>query len=51
MFICRAPSKGNGQLLLKRPELPDGFQGRVFKTMFGVRAAVCGLSSDWLVVR
>ena len=30
-FICRAPSKGNEQLSLKRPELPVGFQARVFK--------------------
>lgn len=36
MFICRAPSKG--LFLLKRPELPDGFQGRV------LRAAVCEFS-------
>lgn len=26
------PSKENRQLLLKRPELPDGFQGGVFKS-------------------
>ena len=25
-FICRAPSKQNGQLMLKRPELLDGFR-------------------------
>ena len=25
------PSKENEQLMLKRPELPEGFQGRVFK--------------------
>ena len=28
---CRAPSEDNGQFLLKRPELPDGIQGSVFK--------------------
>ena len=28
---CRAPRKENGQLMLKRPGLPDGFQARVFK--------------------
>ena len=28
VFIVR-PSRENGQLLLKRPELPDEFQGRV----------------------
>ena len=28
---CKAPSKENGQLVLKRPECPEGFQGRVFK--------------------
>ena len=27
----RVPSKENGQLVLKRPKLPDGFQARVFK--------------------
>ena len=31
VFICRSPSKEKGQLMLKRPELPYGFQGRVFK--------------------
>lgn len=30
-FICRVPSKENGQLMLKRPELLDGFLRRVFK--------------------
>ena len=49
---CRAPSKENRQLVLKRPKLPSGFQGRFFlKAIFGVRVAACGLSSDWLVVR
>ena len=28
---CRVPSKENRQLMLKRPKLPDGFQGRGFK--------------------
>ena len=27
----RTPSKENRQLMLKRPTLPGGFQGRVFK--------------------
>ena len=30
-FICRVPSKEYRQLMLKRPELPGGFQGRVLK--------------------
>ena len=30
-FILQAPSKENGQLALKRPKLPDGFQGRGFQ--------------------
>ena len=30
-IYCRAPSKENGQLMLKKPKLPSGFQGRVFK--------------------
>ena len=33
------PSKENGQPLLRRPKLPGGFQGRVLKATFGVRAA------------
>ena len=28
---CRASAKENGQLMLKRPKLSDGFQGRIFK--------------------
>ena len=28
---CRAPSNESRQLVLKRPKLPDGFQGKVFK--------------------
>ena len=50
-FICRAPNKGNGQLTLKRPELPVGFQARVFKGNMWMRFTAPGLSSDWLVVR
>lgn len=30
-FICRPPSKENGQLVLKRPKLPSDFQAKVFK--------------------
>lgn len=30
-FICKALSKENGQFMLKRSELPDGFQGNIFK--------------------
>jgi len=30
-IYCRAPSKESRQLELKRPELPVGFQGEVFK--------------------
>ena len=37
--------------MLKRPELPDGFQGRVLMAIFEVMVAARGLSSDWLVVR
>ena len=29
---CRKPSKKNRKLMLKRPALPDGFQGRVFRS-------------------
>ena len=31
MFICRVPNKEKRQLVLQRSELPDDFQGRVFK--------------------
>ena len=30
-YLLQAPSKENGQLMLKRPELHDGFQGSLFK--------------------
>ena len=52
MFICRAPSKENRQLMLKRPELPDGFQARIFKDVLGERVVGCLISSwtfFWLV--
>ena len=37
--------------MLKRPELPNGFQGRVLKATLGVRGAAPELSSNWLAVR
>ena len=37
---CRTPSKESRQLILKRPEFPQGFQGRVFKD--SVRERVIG---------
>ena len=30
-IYCRAPSKKNGQLMLKRPKFPEGVQERVVK--------------------
>ena len=39
------PNKKNGQLMLKRPELPDGFQGSVFKGKVRERVVGCGISS------
>ena len=33
--LLQVPSKEMGQLLLKRPQLPDGFQGRVFEDSVG----------------
>ena len=30
-IYCRAPSRVSGQLVFKRPKVPHGFQGRVFK--------------------
>ena len=38
---CRAPSKESWQLVLKRPELPIGFQGNVSKDR--VREGACGV--------
>lgn len=35
---CKAPSKQHRQLTLKRPKLPDGFQGSVFKGKVKERA-------------
>ena len=32
--LLHGPSKENGWLLLKRPEVPNGFQGRVLKGIF-----------------
>ena len=40
----RAPSKENGQLVLKRPKLPNGFQGRGFKYSVREGAAGCVIS-------
>ena len=39
MVYGGTPSKENGQPMLKRPKFPGGFQGRVLKPTFGVRAA------------
>jgi len=50
-IYCRAPSKENGQLVLKRPELPNAFQGRVLKATLGAKGAAPALSANWLVVR
>ena len=36
---CRAPSKKNGQLMLKRPKFPEGFQERVVKDSVSEGAA------------
>ena len=41
---CRAPSKENGQLMLRRPELPNPFQGRGFKSSVREGAAGCMIS-------
>ena len=37
-IVCRVPSKEKGQLMLKRPEPPNGFQGSVFFFFFKVEA-------------
>ena len=46
MFIA-GPSKENGRLVLKRPKLPDSFQGGVFKgNIWGEGCRVC----DFLLI-
>ena len=40
-FYCKLPSKDSRQLVLKRPELPYGFQGKVFKDR--LREGGCGV--------
>ena len=50
-FIMR-PSKEYWRLVLKRPELPDGFQGKVFRDRVRERVAGCATSLwtfFWLV--
>ena len=44
VFIA-GPSKENGQLILKRPEPPDGFQERLFKDSVRERVTGCMISS------
>ena len=39
----QSPSKENGQLVIKRPALPDGFQAQVFKGY----GRGCGLQGAW----
>ena len=41
---CRGASKDNRQLMLQRPNLPDGFQGKGFQDGVREGAAVCELS-------
>lgn len=41
-IFCRMPSSENGQLMLKRSELPDNFEGRDFKV--SVKEGVTGYS-------
>ena len=41
---CREASKENRQLMLKRPKLPDGFQGKGFQSSVREGAAVRELS-------
>ena len=40
-YLLQAPNKESRQLMLKRPKLPKGFQGEVFKDK--VRAGGCGV--------
>ena len=47
----RVPSKENGLLILRSPDLPLDLRQGFLKTTFGMRIAACARSSDWLVVR
>ena len=44
IIYCRAQSKGNGQLMFKRLELPDEFHGRGFKGSVREETAGCLIS-------
>ena len=48
-IYCRAQSKGNGQLMFKRLELPDEFHGRGFKGTQGANGGwvILGLEFKW----
>lgn len=48
VFICRVLNKEKRQLVLQRCELPDDFQGRIFKGNIWVRAAE-SMTFFWLV--
>ena len=43
---CRMPSKENGQLMLKRPELPNSFAGRIKGKIWNEGFRVC----DFLLI-
>ena len=45
---CRAQNKESRQLVLKRPELPDGFQGKVFKDK--LREGSCGVHAQLMEI-
>ena len=53
--LLTAPSRENGQLMLKRPRLHGGLQRGAVKGRVRKRVASCviscGLPSDWLMVR
>ena len=44
-FYCRAPGKESRQLILKRPKVPEGFQGNVFKDR--VRCVISSRTFFW----
>ena len=41
---CKVSNKENGQLMLKRPKLPNGFQGKVFKS--NMKGEGCGMPNQ-----
>ena len=48
VFICKAPNKENGYLVLKKPELHNDLKGRVFEDH--MRETVTGCVINWYAI-